>query len=196
MHSAEHGDPLSALAQAAGSGAPDAIHALLRALAPEVLRVVRSVLGAHHPETDDVLQESLVGFVSALKSFRAQCTVRHFALSIAFRRALRVKRRARDVESWLNQYEELLPNGLALPPDEDLSERRRNMFAQLMREIPKPQAEVLGLRVLVGLSIDEIAAFARVPANTVRSRLRLGKLALRKRIEENPAFLELVETSA
>jgi hypothetical protein len=49
---------LAPLAQAASAGADGASEALLRTLAPEVLRVVRSVLGATHPETDEVTLDS------------------------------------------------------------------------------------------------------------------------------------------
>jgi RNA polymerase sigma-70 factor (ECF subfamily) len=42
------------------------------------------------------------------------------------------------------------------------------------------------LRLVSGFSIEQIAEALHCPANTVRSRLRLGKEALRQRIDADP----------
>jgi RNA polymerase sigma-70 factor (ECF subfamily) len=42
-----------------------------------------------------------------------------------------------------------------------------------------------------GHSIEEISTITQTPFNTVRSRLRLAKEALRQRIEAEPAWAEL-----
>ncbi len=47
------------------------------------------------------------------------------------------------------------------------------------------------LRVVYGHSIEEISTLTRTPFNTVRSRLRLAKEALRQRIEAEPQWAEL-----
>jgi RNA polymerase sigma-70 factor (ECF subfamily) len=48
------------------------------------------------------------------------------------------------------------------------------------------------LRTVLGLSVEEVAAAARVPQNTVRSRLRLAKVALRRKIAATPDAHELL----
>ena len=54
---------------------------------------------------------------------------------------------------------------------------------ELLAAIPTEQGETLAMRVVLGWSLEEIAAHTRVPVNTVRSRLRLAKEAMRRRIE-------------
>ena len=49
------------------------------------------------------------------------------------------------------------------------------------------------LRVVMGFSLAEVAEATGAPINTVRSRVRLSKEALRRRIEEDPALAETLE---
>jgi RNA polymerase sigma-70 factor (ECF subfamily) len=49
------------------------------------------------------------------------------------------------------------------------------------------------MRVVLGWSLEEIAAHTRVPVNTVRSRLRLAKEAMRRRIEADSDLVEALE---
>jgi len=82
----------------------------------------------------------------------------------------------------------------AQSPAQDLEvEKRRALVAELLTTIPKPQADALGLRAVVGLSIEEIARTTNVPANTVRSRLRLAKESLRQSIEADETLREFLE---
>jgi RNA polymerase sigma-70 factor (ECF subfamily) len=68
--------------------------------------------------------------------------------------------------------------------DTERSRRMRTMREALSR-IPPEQAETLALRIVLGWSIAEVAAATDVPANTVRSRLRLAKTALRTWIDRH-----------
>ena len=76
--------------------------------------------------------------------------------------------------------------------DECLASRRQALLQELIDELPEPQAETLALRVVVGLSLKETAAATGAPVNTVRSRMRLAREALRTRIEQQPALAELL----
>ena len=197
--STKRGEELDGLARAASSGDSACLQRLLRVLGPDVLRVIRSVLGSTHPDVEDLLQESLLGLIRALPSFRFESSVKTLALTIGFRHALGAKRRRRDVARWIDSFQRLEEPLTASPesPAQSLEiERRRDLVAALLTTIPKPQAEALGLRVVVGLSIEDIARTTEVPANTVRSRLRLAKEALRKAIEADPALSEFLEPSS
>jgi RNA polymerase sigma-70 factor (ECF subfamily) len=74
------------------------------------------------------------------------------------------------------------------PPDKPNLEYRRALVADLLATIPEAQAEVIGLRLVVGLSIQEIARAIDVSPSMARSLLWLGKEALRERLEDNPAL--------
>ena len=180
---------LTLLTRAAIAGDEAATRRLLQHISPYVLRVVRAVLGARHGETEDVLQDVLLNFLRALPGFRGEAAVTTFVSSIAFRRAVETKRRSRDVSRWLSEFQELsqaTSAGPSPPSEEALNNLRRELLAQLLSELPKPQAETLVLRLVSGFSIEQIAEATGCPANTVRSRLRLGKDALRNRIDADP----------
>jgi RNA polymerase sigma-70 factor (ECF subfamily) len=77
-----------------------------------------------------------------------------------------------------------------------LSERRRQVVRELLDQLPEEQAETFALRVAMGFSLPEVAAATGAPLNTVRSRIRLAKEALRRRIDADPRLLELLEGDA
>ena len=60
----------------------------------------------------------------------------------------------------------------------------------LLDDLPPEQAEALALRTMLGWSLEEIARASAAPVNTVRSRLRLAKESLRRKIEASPGLLE------
>jgi RNA polymerase sigma-70 factor (ECF subfamily) len=183
-----------AVVAAARAGDPAALEELLAMLAPPLLRAVRVLMGPSHPDLEDVVQDVLIAVAEALPSFRGDCSLLHFAIRIATRRTTTARRRSRSILGWLEAFwrkEEPLTLGAASPGDETLADRRRQLLRALLGEIPEAQAEALALRVALGHSIDEVAVITRVPINTVRSRLRLAKEALRTRIAADPRWAEL-----
>src|SRR5450432_2871867 len=185
-----------AIVAAARAGDPLAVEELLAMLGPPLLRAVRALMGPSHPDLEDVVQDVLIAVVDALPSFRGECTLLHFAIRIATRRTTTARRRSRSVLEWLEAFwrkQEPLEPGAPSPGDETLADRRRQLLRTLLGEIPEAQAEALALRVALGHSIDEVAAITRAPVNTVRSRLRLAKEALRTRIAADPRWSELWE---
>lgn len=72
--------------------------------------------------------------------------------------------------------------------------------AQVVRELldalPIEQAEVLALYCVLGYTVPEIAGAVRVPAETVRSRLRLAKQALREHVRRDARLTQIVEESS
>ncbi|HEV3190427.1 MAG TPA: sigma-70 family RNA polymerase sigma factor [Polyangiaceae bacterium] len=189
-------DPLAALSRAAAVGDARAIDTLLLSVTPAMLRAVRGVLGGDHREIEDVLQEAAIGLVRAMKTFRGEGTVLHFACRIAVLSALAARRRLRE-----HGKEPLeVPEGLALasigssPLDLALAVRRRTILRDLCDALPPAQSEALILHCVLGFTVEEIADAAQVPPNTVRSRLRLAKEALRARIVADPALREALES--
>ena len=81
-----------------------------------------------------------------------------------------------------------LPSPLATA----LSSRRRQMVRELLDELPDVLAESLALHFILGYTVEEIATAISVSRNTVWSRLRLGKRALRRKLE-NSKLAEMLE---
>jgi RNA polymerase sigma factor (sigma-70 family) len=180
-----------ALAKEAGTGDAAATAKLLRLVAPEMRRVVRGVLGNHPADVDDASQQALVGLVHALPAFRGDCSPVGYACRIAFRTALAVRRqRVR-----LRDRCDLSVDADTLSHDDDPAQRegaglRMELLRTLLDHIPPEQAEALTLRTVLGWSLAEIAEASGAPLNTVRSRLRLAKEAVRAKIEANPELAE------
>jgi RNA polymerase sigma-70 factor (ECF subfamily) len=57
---------------------------------------------------------------------------------------------------------------------------RAEVMRDLIRRVRPIQAETLVMRVVLGFTVEEIALATDVSVNTVKTRLRLGKKALRK----------------
>ncbi|HEY8075806.1 MAG TPA: RNA polymerase sigma factor [Labilithrix sp.] len=174
------------------SFAPAAPAELLRELAPRIARVVRAVLGYAHPDIEDVTQQATFAFVQALPSFRGECEPARFAARIAARTAIaaaqsaRAHRARRDVDVEVDMLEDA-----SRAPDVDLARARRtNAVRALLARIPTEQAETMVLRVMLSWTLPEVASATGVPLNTVRSRVRLAKNALRAALEADPALAE------
>ncbi len=165
---------------------------VLDRVAPSVRRVVRTVLGRSPLGADDVTQDALVAVVHALPSFRGECGFLHYACRIAARVAM-AARRARAAEIDVEPIEGEALDCREEPGDDPEAPRRRAMIRELVDALPEAQAETIVLRVMLGYSIAEVAETTGVPVNTVRSRLRLAKEALRSRIVQDDAFAELLE---
>lgn len=180
------------LARLAAAGDVAATRRLLEAVAPRMTRVVYAVLGAGHPDADDVVQQSLIGLVQALPGFRGECEPVAYGSRIAVRTAVAARKRSRTLQSRCDDSADadLLTSGAQLPSDAARSSRRKQLIRELLSEIPDEQAESMALRFVLGWSLEEVAQATRAPVNTVRSRLRIAKQALKKRIEQNPALAE------
>jgi RNA polymerase sigma factor (sigma-70 family) len=189
-------DRMSPLVDAAQRGDRRALEELLGLLAQPLLRAVCALIGRDHPDVDDLVQDVLIDVASALPSFRGECTLLHFAIRIAARKATARRRRASSVRGFLARFEtqeDKVREPVPSPGEVALAESRRRVLCELLADLPEEQAETMVLRALLGHSIEEIAAITRAPINTVRSRLRLAKDALRKRLASDPSALELLE---
>lgn len=186
------------LAMRAASGDLAGTQEFLAYVWPTLTRVAAGVLGARHAELDDAVQQSMIALVRALPAFRGECHPAGYASRITLRVALRVRRNVkRDVnrrealEQLSSADDEGTSTGAA--SDQTLGSRRRELLRELLEDLPEEQAEALTLRVVMGWSLDEVARASGAPVNTVRSRVRLAKEALRARIEAQPALAELRE---
>jgi RNA polymerase sigma-70 factor (ECF subfamily) len=83
-----------------------------------------------------------------------------------------------------------------LPGDHAVAERQKDLLRTLLAELPAAQSEALALHVVLGYSVEEVASATGVVLNTVRSRLRLAKEALRQRIDREPRWAELAEVGS
>lgn len=187
-------DELAPLARAAAGGDPEAAATLVTRVAGSILRVVRKVLGPRHADVDDVAQDAVIALLRALGTFRGDCTVERFAERVALltaldaRRKQRVRRSDPEGEPALAQ---LASDGRS-PLATTVARRRRALVRNLLDQLPEVIAEALALHFIFDHTVDEIAAAAAVSPNTIWSRLRLGKQALRRKLAGDVRLADLM----
>jgi len=196
---ARHPDELSAIARAAAEGDRSATHALLVALAPHLLRTVRSLFGRNDPDAEDVAQEAALVVIGALPAFRGESSVQRFATRTAVLVAMNARRkraaskRGGDQVALATDLDELVaqPDG---PEQRLVQAQAANAVRALLLTLPAAQAEALALHCVGGCTLAEIAASTNAPLQTVKSRLRLARRALRLTLAGKPALLEILES--
>ena len=179
----DESDP-TALALAARSRDPAAMRTFLEAIAPSVRSVCRGVLGAGHVDLEDTVQECLIEILRALPKYRVEGAIVHYTNRIALRASIAARKRARSREQRLRVLAEQAsaPN-LA---EGDNSLRDLWLVRKIIDELSDVQAETVLMRMVLGCSVEETAAATQVPVNTTKSRLRLAKDYLRRRLDEEP----------
>ncbi|MEM6992763.1 MAG: sigma-70 family RNA polymerase sigma factor [Myxococcota bacterium] len=165
---------------------------VLRAVAPGMLAAARRVLGPSAADVDDAAQDALVKVAAALPGLRDPGAVQAFATRAAVRRALRVRAQRRVVP-----LEEVGPRLAAGDdPSRQLAAKERiELLLDLLEELPEAQAETLALRYCLGHSIDQVATLTEVSAHTVRSRIRLGRAALARKLSKRGPVREALRES-
>jgi RNA polymerase sigma-70 factor (ECF subfamily) len=189
---------LAELARAAAARDPAAVRTLLVTVGPHLLRVVRKVLGASHPDVEDVVQESAFAFLDALPRYRGESTVLHFACRIAVLTGMNVRRREATRKRYSTRddaFVDLLPSEDRAPDAETFARIAAVTVRELIGSLPVEQAEALALHCVLGYTVSEVAALCHAPLETVRSRLRLAKHALRERISADDRLAALMEVS-
>jgi RNA polymerase sigma-70 factor (ECF subfamily) len=193
-------DPLAPLAEAAVAGDRVAVRTFLATIGPHLLRAVRRVLGAEHRDVDDVVQESALAVIDALPRRRGDSSVLRFVSRIAVLTAIGHRRKhaalkrsqTRDAHADVEELVHPAPGPEAHVSAQALVEALR----QLLDRLPLEQAEVLTLHCVLGYTLPEIAETMHAPLETVRSRLRLAKQALRERVLGDAELGRLLEESS
>jgi len=170
---------LTLLAESAQNGTElGELDRLVKNLLPAVRRTCESVLGAQHAELEDALQDCLLEIVRALPNYRFQGDFLHYANKISLRVSLLTRRRTRDRH---RRFDSLLTEVQALTPPPSEFDRARQL-RRVFRGLPSAQAEALALHFVEGFSVEEAAKLTQVSPNTVKTRIRLGKRRLRRKL--------------
>lgn len=161
----------------AQSGDRDAFDALLRDVAPPLLRYVSRVTG-DAALAEDVVQETLILIVRKISWLSEPALFKAWAFRIASREAFRaLKKRGRQAIQPVEETDLMVS-----PPPNDPWQRER-LLASLEKLSPASRA-VITLHYLEEMPLSEVAAVLDLAPGTVKSRLAYGLAQLRK---ENPA---------
>jgi len=164
--------------EAATRGDRVAAEGLLMEMLPRVRNLVRYLVRGD-ASVDDVAQEALVAVLHGLPTWRAQGPFEAWVDRIVARTTFAEIRRGRARRARLEAVgEDIELLGAGEPGPEDYLARRRTVEA--LDRLPDEQRQALVLHHVAGMSVPEIAAESGAPAETVRSRLRLGMRHLRE----------------
>ncbi len=161
---------------AAAAGDRAAAQVLCRELLPRVRNLVRYLLRGD-ARIDDVAQEALIAVLRGLGTFRGDGRFESWVDRVVARTTFAAIRRIRAETQPGERAVEGEPGGDASFGD---SYALRRELALALDRLPADQRESLVLHFAVGMTVPEIAEAAAAPIETVRSRLRLGKAALRE----------------
>ena len=117
-----------------------------------------------------------------------QVPIRGWIIGYASRIALRCSIAARKRGRSREQRARVLAELEAVTPTSGRQDTGPDLWflCGLLDELPKVQAEVVVMRMVLGYSVEEIAVATQVPVNTSKSRLRVAKEYLRRRLDGQP----------
>ncbi len=169
----------------AARGEPEAVRWLLDEVAPVVYGFVFARVGASQAVAEDLLQETLLEAVRSAANFRGEAAASTWMCSIARRRLARyyeAERRAEVARSALRV------EGVAAPADgaPELFERQDAVVRALGR-LPALQRQVLVLKYLEEMSVQEVADQLGRSRVQVQSLLQRGRDSLRRQMGEEGA---------
>lgn len=128
-------------------------------------------------DVDDIAQEALLAVLRGHSSYRGEGSLESWADRVVARVTFAWLRRRKPRRVWSLEAEEDASADDTALPDEYL---RRRRFALLLDQLPQEQRYALVLHHVLGLSVAEIELETATKAETVRTRLRLGKKHLRQ----------------
>ena len=171
--------PDEELLERAGAGDPDAFEALYRRHRDWVHRLAWRFTG-NQQDALDILQETFLYLLQKLPGFRLTASMTTFLYPVVKHLSLNLRRRRRP-----GADEDTL---LALP-DPTAQPTPRAELAAALAALSDEQREVILMRFVDDMSLDEIAQALDVPTGTVKSRLHRALETLRRDSRTRDYFL-------
>lgn len=173
-------DEDSRLIERLAGGELDALHELYERHKSMAYAIALRITG-NSAAAEDAVQDAFLGaWRNAGRYVAGRASVRTWLLTIVHRRAIdAVRRRRPDVSV---ELDETVVESLAVPDvwEEVAIGLDRATVTAAMAEISGVQREAIELAYFEGLTQTEIATRTGVPLGTVKSRLRLGLVGLRR----------------
>lgn len=164
--------------QEAIQGRREATESLLMELLPRVRNLVRYLVRGD-ADVDDISQEALIALMRGLPTYRSEGRFHAWTDRVVVRATFAWLKRSRGREARHASEE---PAELVAVPSEDAQPDEyvhRRHLVTLLDRLSTEQRHALVLHHVLELSVPEIATELGIPFETVRSRLRLGRTALR-----------------
>jgi RNA polymerase sigma-70 factor, ECF subfamily len=141
---------------------------------------------ATETRAEDLVQETFLAVVRAIRHYEPRSTVRTYLYGIAMNLALAERRKQakeREPGTTMGESNDESADESAFDQATVASEPETLLWVrQALEKLDAVDREVLMLREYEQLSYTEIAQLLRIPVNTVRSRLFRARMALRERL--------------
>jgi RNA polymerase sigma-70 factor, ECF subfamily len=175
------------LAQAVLAGEPEAFERFVEHFRSKVFHYSWLMCGSRE-DAEEVAQEALLNAFEHFDGLREPERVRAWIFRIAKNACLMQRRRSVFAPKQELSVDELLPGdepaGEDRPPDaEFLRAELRNVLDRVMLELAPIYRGVVLLRDVEELSTEETAQILGVSTDVVKTRLRRGRLALRRQLD-------------
>jgi RNA polymerase sigma-70 factor, ECF subfamily len=172
--------PDEELLQRANDGDPGAFEALYRRYRDRVHRLAWRFTG-NPQDALDVLQETFLYLLKKLPGLRLTASMTTFLYPVVKHLSLNLRRRRGGIEA----DEEIL----AAIPDPSVPPTPRAELAAALAGLSPEQREVVLMRFVDDMSLDEIAEALNIPTGTIKSRLHRAMEILRNDPRTRDYFL-------
>lgn len=183
--SASAGDGDVALLRAVAAGDPSAVRRLLDEVAPVVHGFIYARVGGDSAAAEDLLQDTLIEAVRSSGTFRGDSALSTWLCAIARRRLARHYESERKAEAARHGLTIVAERAQPSPDDEMVEQR--DQVARALGRIPALHRQVLVLKYLDGMRVDEIAVELGRNHVQVQSLLQRARDGLRRELEERGA---------
>jgi len=183
LHEAAFADQLRLLQEVA-EGKPAAVRRLLDDVAPIVHGYLYARVGGNGEVAEDLLQDTLLEGVRSAASYRGEAALSTWLCTIARRRLARYYESERRAEAARHGLQVLPAPAAGI--DEEQIERRDEVIRALGR-MPAVHRQVLVLKYLDGMPVQEIATELGRSRVQVQSLLQRARDGLRRELEADGA---------
>ncbi|OHB85569.1 MAG: hypothetical protein A2Z38_07835 [Planctomycetes bacterium RBG_19FT_COMBO_48_8] len=171
------------LIELANKGSSEAFEALYRRYRDWVYQLAWRFTG-NRADALDVLQETFIYLLGKFPGFELTAAMTTFLYPVIRHVSFRI----RSKSSRFTSEEEFLDELAA--PESGESEHYRSELAAVLIVLPDEQREVLLMRFVDDMTLQQIAAALQIPVGTVKSRLHNALRLLRKDRRTRDYFLE------
>jgi RNA polymerase sigma-70 factor (ECF subfamily) len=167
--------------QAAATGDAAAVRWLLDEVAPVVHGFVYARVGGDAAVAEDLLQETVIEAVRSASGFRGDAQLSTWMCAIARRRLARYYEAERKAEIGRSRLRVVAESAL----DESLQQaEQREEVVRALGRLPALHRQVLVLKYLDGLAVEEVAAQVGRSRVQVQSLLQRAREGLRRELGE------------
>jgi RNA polymerase sigma-70 factor (ECF subfamily) len=162
----------SVLVQRLASGDPEAVEELVRLYADDVYRFVYNQVGGSAQDAEDVVQETFVAALKAIRRFKGDSKLRTWLFSIAAHKAIDHRRRtSRHVEISTQDVVIPLPAEQVLPEQAVERFEVRQAVRQSLLQLPSHYRTALILKYVEEMPVREMALVMKRSIKSVESIL-------------------------